>query len=247
LLLLVALLGSAMFLVYRLQGFYWPGNQKDYEPVQPIEFSHRQHAGKLQIACLYCHHGAESSRYAGIPAASLCMNCHRQVTASRDVVLKEYQEAQRATRTMTQESAVLAWAGPRLSVADATWAVWLASNPIILTGRPVQQKVSDELKKLYDALGLDENLQPAPGKQATPIAWVRIHKLPSYTYFDHRSHLAAGVDCRHCHGEVETMDRVRQVHTLSMGWCVDCHRDPARHGIARKKAEQSTDCSVCHY
>jgi hypothetical protein len=199
-----------MLLVSRLQGFYWPGNQQDYEPVQPIEFSHRLHAGKLEISCLYCHFGAEQSRYAGIPPASLCMNCHGLVTASRDSVLQEYREAQQQRR-------------------------------------PARPVLSAELHKLYDALALDDNLQPDPSRQPTPIAWVRIHKLPAFTWFDHRSHVAAGVDCRDCHGKVETMDRVRQVANLSMGGCVNCHRDTARNGVAGKKVQPSTDCSACHH
>jgi hypothetical protein len=210
LVLLVCLVGSVMFLVARLQGFYWPGNQQDYEPVQPIEFSHRLHAGKLEIACQYCHFGAGRSRHAGIPPASLCMNCHGLVTASRDRVLEEYREAQKERR-------------------------------------PARPIVTPELQKLYDALGLDDKLQPDPTKQPTPIEWVRIHKLPSFTFFDHRSHIAAGVDCQTCHGKVETMDRVRQFANLSMGWCVRCHRDPAQKGVANKEVHPSTDCSACHY
>jgi hypothetical protein len=199
-----------MFLVRRLEGFYWPGNQQDYEPVQPIEFSHRQHAGKLEIACQYCHFGAATSRHAGIPPASLCMNCHGLVTASRDRVLEEYRQAQKERR-------------------------------------PARPIITPELQELYDALGLDDKLQPDPARSPAPIEWVRIHKLPAFTYFDHRSHTAAGVGCQHCHGKVETMDRVRQVADLSMGWCVKCHRETAQKGVADKKVHPSTDCSACHY
>jgi hypothetical protein len=208
--LLVGFVGSAMFLVVRLQGFYWPGNEQDYEPVQPIDFSHRLHAGKLEISCVYCHFGADRSRHAGIPPASLCMNCHGLVTAPRDTVLKEDRQAQKERR-------------------------------------PARPIVSEGLQKLYDALGLDDKLQPDPAKHPTPITWVRIHKLPAFACFDHRPHLAAGVDCQHCHGKVQTMDRVRQVSNLSMGWCVNCHRETGKIGIAGKKVQPSTDCSACHY
>ena len=109
--LLVGFVGSAMFLVARLQAFYWPGNEQDYEPVQPIEFSHRLHAGKLEISCVYCHFGADRSRHAGIPPASLCMNCHGLVTAPRDTVLKEDREAQKERRP----------ARPALPRRRATW------------------------------------------------------------------------------------------------------------------------------
>lgn len=55
------------------------GSHKGYEPVQPIAFSHKVHVGDYKVECLYCHYAAERSRYAGVPAASLCMNCHSQV------------------------------------------------------------------------------------------------------------------------------------------------------------------------
>lgn len=60
-----------------------------------------------------------------------------------------------------------------------------------------------------------------------PLPWVRVHALPDYAYFDHRAHLRAGVGCSSCHGDVASMDTVLQVEPLSMGWCLDCHRDPA--------------------
>ncbi|MEK7865866.1 MAG: c-type cytochrome [Planctomycetota bacterium] len=55
------------------------GDQQGYEPVQPIAYSHETHAGKLGIACLYCHHGAEKGPVAGLPSVNICMNCHRIV------------------------------------------------------------------------------------------------------------------------------------------------------------------------
>jgi hypothetical protein len=67
----------------------WVGIQQGYEPVQPIAYSHRLHAGELGISCLFCHYGAATSRNAGIPPASLCMSCHKVVTAGKDVVLAE--------------------------------------------------------------------------------------------------------------------------------------------------------------
>jgi hypothetical protein len=106
-------------------------------------------------------------------------------------------------------------------------------------------KVSPELRKLFDALGLDDNLQP--GKKQQPIAWVKVHNLPDFACFDHRAHVHAGVACQKCHGPVETMDRVRQVEDLSMGWCVNCHRDVNRAGVHGKKVNASTDCAACHY
>jgi hypothetical protein len=96
--LLVALLLSSLLLVGKLRSYPLPGNQQGYEPEQPIAFSHRQHAGDLQISCLFCHFGAETSRHAGIPPASVCMTCHRFVTAAQAAVLPEILEARKAKR-----------------------------------------------------------------------------------------------------------------------------------------------------
>ena len=60
-----------------------------------------------------------------------------------------------------------------------------------------------------------------------PVEWVQIHKLPDHAYFDHSAHLAAGVGCVTCHGRIDQMDVVRAEAPLSMGWCLECHRDPA--------------------
>ena len=100
---------------------------------------------------------------------------------------------------------------------------------------------------MYDALGLDAKLQPDPARTPQPIAWTRIHNLPDFVYFDHRAHVGAGVACQTCHGPVETMERVRQTPDLSMGWCVNCHRDAARSGLNGRAVHPSTDCSTCHY
>ena len=60
-----------------------------------------------------------------------------------------------------------------------------------------------------------------------PIAWTRVHALPDFVYFDHSAHLRGGVGCATCHGRVDQMARIYQAEPLSMGWCLDCHRDPA--------------------
>ena len=220
LVLLIGLILSSVVLAGRLWTYPLPGNQQLYEPKQPIAFSHRQHAGDLQISCVYCHYGAEKSRHAGIPPASICMTCHRFVTAPQKELIPELLEARKYNRK---------------------------PKPII----------SDELKILYDSLGLDEKLERDPNKTPKPIRWVKVHNLPAYTCFDHRAHLRAGVKCQDCHGKVETMDRLRQVEDLSMGWCVNCHRNPQatgedgkKHQIAGadgKNLRVSTDCAVCHH
>ena len=80
-------------------------------------------------------------------------------------------------------------------------------------------------------LAEDERLQPVRESAATgkPIRWVRVHDLPDYAYFDHSAHVNRGVGCVSCRGRVDQMDRVVQRETLSMGWCLDCHRNPEQH------------------
>ena len=59
-----------------------------------------------------------------------------------------------------------------------------------------------------------------------PIEWIRVHRLPDYTYFSHQAHVTVGVSCVSCHGRVDQMEEVRQVEPLNMAWCLDCHRHP---------------------
>ncbi len=103
--------------------------------------------------------------------------------------------------------------------------------------RDPQRVVSPELAILYAALGLDSELAPLPGAVPRPIEWVRVHSLPDFVYFDHRPHVAADVTCESCHGLVQGMERMRQAEALSMGWCLECHRE---------SDGASTDCVTCH-
>lgn len=208
--LLVGLALGIFVLIAKPLDFHLPGNHQGYEPVQPIAFSHRLHAGELQINCIYCHFGSESSRHAGVPAASICMNCHKFVTAPLGMVQAE-------DKLATKEN------------------------------RSPQQVVSPELRKIYDALGLDANLKPDPTKEQKPIEWIKIHNLPDFAYFNHSAHVNAGVECQACHGNVETMEVVRQVETLAMGWCINCHRQANETGIHGKAVQASIDCTTCHY
>lgn len=114
-------------------------------------------------------------------------------------------------------------------------------------GRGLRRVVSPELQKLYDAIGLDEKMQPAPNKTPRPIEWVRAYKLPDFVYFDHRAHVRAQVACQQCHGPVESMERMREVPALTMGWCVNCHRGANQTGVAGNKVNASIDCSTCHH
>ena len=91
--------------------------------------------------------------------------------------------------------------------------------------------------------------------QRWPLRWTRIHTLPDFVYFSHSQHVrGGGLACQRCHGPVETMERVRQVAPLTMGWCLDCHRKeqvlPASQRTGRGPVHVATgglDCGKCHY
>jgi hypothetical protein len=68
------------------------GIQEGYSPAQPIAFSHKLHAGDNKVPCLYCHYGARSSRHAGIPSSSVCMNCHG-IMEKQTIEIERFQEA----------------------------------------------------------------------------------------------------------------------------------------------------------
>ena len=194
----------------------FPGDNQGYEPLQPLEFSHRLHAGEMGMECQYCHFGARRSRHAGVPPTSVCMNCHSTVRAGLDVVLAERELA----LTEDREPAV---------------------------------SLSPELSKLYASLALDSEGDPIPGLEPRPIEWVRVHNLPDFVYFDHRPHVASKIACETCHGPVQSMERMRQFAPLTMGWCIECHRDqPARLDTGLNLPEghleehATTDCVSCH-
>ena len=72
----------------------------------------------------------------------------------------------------------------------------------------------------------------------TPIQWVQVHVLPDFVYFNHQRHIQKGVSCDTCHGNVANMAQVEQVSSLSMGWCVNCHRQPQN--------QAPLNCNTCH-
>ncbi len=78
-------------------------------------------------------------------------------------------------------------------------------------------------------LSTDPKLELVRNSYATgePIPWVQIHKTPDYVYFNHSVHVNRGVSCVHCHGNINKMDEVQHAKPLSMGFCLDCHRNPA--------------------
>lgn len=124
-----------------------------------------------------------------------------------------------------------------------------------------------EIKKLYKAVGWDEENQSYTG-ETQPVEWVRIHNLPDFAYFNHSQHVSvAGIECQTCHGPVEEMEVMYQHAPLTMGWCINCHRETnvkvegneyyeAIHEELSKKygVEELTaammgglECGKCHY
>jgi hypothetical protein len=90
-----------------------------------------------------------------------------------------------------------------------------------------------------------------------PVTWSSVHRLPEHVRFHHGAHVAAGVDCTACHGDVAAMPRTVKVETMSMGWCLDCHRGTAgalrtaqaeapRFEHAGIEVSPLTRCSTCH-
>jgi|JI10StandDraft_1071094.scaffolds.fasta_scaffold66851_4 cytochrome c551/c552 len=175
---------------FTISGAIGLGRMKNYQPVQPIYYSHKVHAGVNQISCLYCHGSAQDSKHAGIPSVNVCMNCH--------MAIKEYK-----------------------------------GDPIVREdGTPVNGTA--EIQKLYAYAGWnpdtkqynpDNNKDGIPDG-AKPIEWVKIHNLPDHVYFNHSQHIKVGKQqCQTCHGNIQEMGEVFQFSELSMGWCINCHRE----------------------
>ncbi len=126
---------------------------------------------------------------------------------------------------------------------------------------------SKEIKKLYDAVGWDEDNQAYTG-DTKPVKWVRIHNLPDFVYFNHAQHVqVGGVECKTCHGPVEEMEVMYQYSSLTMGWCINCHRETnvklkdneyyskihdelsKKYGVEKLTVAQmgGLECGKCHY
>lgn len=157
------------------------GRMKNYQPEQPIYYSHKVHAGTNQISCLYCHGGAQDSKHANIPSVNVCMNCH--------MAIKEYK-------------------GDAIVQEDGK-----------------QVNGTAEIQKLYKYAGWNPDIKKYD-KPGAPIQWVRIHNLPDHVYFNHSQHVKVGKQvCQTCHGPIQEMPQVYQYAELSMGWCINCHRE----------------------
>ncbi len=213
------LVGSYFAFGYMMQ----VGVDQGYEPIQPIHFSHKIHAGENGIDCKYCHSSARTSKTSGIPSVSVCMNCHKNInefTGSADSTYVDYSK----------------------------------------------EFYTAEIQKIYEAVGWDPTTQTYTGEEK-PVKWVRIHNLPDFVYFNHSQHVSvAGLECQTCHGPVEEMEIMRQHSPLTMGWCVECHRETEvdvnneyykeiheelakKYGVEKLTIGQlgGLECAKCHY
>ncbi len=198
------------------------GVDQGYQPIQPIHYSHRIHAGENQIECKYCHSSARVSKHSGIPSLNVCMNCHKAI-------------AEVAPETATEEYS--------------------------------KEFYDKEIAKLYEATGWDPATRTYSGEEK-PVKWVRIHNLPDFAYFNHSQHVTvAGIECQKCHGPIEEMEIVYQNAPLTMGWCINCHRETnikiegneyyekiheelsKKYGVEELTAAQmgGLECGKCHY
>ncbi len=202
------------------------GRQQGYQPEQPIKFSHATHAGAQKIDCQYCHDGARRSKHSVIPAANTCMNCHKAVkvgsTYGTAELTKIYASVGYDPSTDTYIEDI-----ENKSTEDlkAIYSKWI-QNEYMKEEDAKVNKVDKVVDTQWDAI-VAALTDEAIGDESVygPINWVRIHNLPDHAYFNHAQHVSVGkVECQQCHGKVEEMELVGQVAPLSMGWCINCHR-----------------------
>ncbi|MDC1310793.1 c-type cytochrome, partial [Flavobacteriaceae bacterium] len=124
-----------------------------------------------------------------------------------------------------------------------------------------------EIQKLYKAVGWDDESQEYTG-ETQAVKWIRIHNLPDFSYFNHAQHVSVGgIECQTCHGPVEEMEIMYQYSPLTMGWCINCHRETnvkvkdnqyyekiheqlsKKYGVDKLTAAQmgGLECGKCHY
>lgn len=82
-------------------------------------------------------------------------------------------------------------------------------------------------------------------ENGTPLRWVPVAQVPDFVQYNHRPHLAAGLNCENCHGDVSQMNVYENPQVLNMGWCLSCHRERAADDP--ELLDKLTDCGTCHY
>ena len=202
------------------------GRQEGYAPDQPIKFSHATHAGVNKIDCQYCHDSARRSKHSSIPSTNTCMNCHAAIKNGSTY----------GTAELTKIYASIGYDPATNKYIENYDSKTEEEIKAIYT-----KWIGDEYKRVKEKADLDDEgvrlvtQQWADIKKSLtneqkkkiqgPIEWVRIHNLPDHVYFNHSQHVTVGkLECQTCHGKVEEMDVMKQMSPLSMGWCINCHR-----------------------
>jgi len=203
-----------------------------YQPEQPIKFSHATHAGLQKIDCQYCHDGARRSKHSVIPAANTCMNCHKAVKVGSTYGTAELTKIYASTGfDPNTDKYIPNYEEMEQEDIAKIYKKWIVNSFV----------QNDDNKAKYSALKISDAAVKAADKQwdgivssltndvktkvQGPIEWIRIHNMPDHVYFNHAQHVTVGkVECQNCHGKVEEMEVVGQYSPLSMGWCINCHR-----------------------
>ncbi len=201
--------------------------QQNYQPEQPIAFSHETHAGLHQIDCQYCHDGARRSKHSVIPATNTCMNCHQAIKIGSKHGTAEITKIFAASGfnpNTGQDKYIENYDSLSEDEIKAIYTTWIANNYVMENGK-LDRKGERIIEDQWEGIKSSLTSETKPRIQG-PIEWVRIHNLPDHAYFNHSQHVTVGeVECQTCHGPVEEMEVVEQYSPLSMGWCINCHRE----------------------
>jgi cytochrome c2 len=201
------------------------GRQIGYAPEQPIKFSHKTHAGDQQIDCKFCHDGARRSKHSVIPSGNTCMLCHKAVMTGSQYGTAELTKIFASVGfDPTANAYIENYDEMSKEDIEKIFKKWIKDQELGFgsSDAKAENEAKKQWKGIVEALTSPEN---GDNKIQGPIEWVKIHNLPDHVYYNHAQHVTVGeLECQTCHGPVEEMDVVRQQAPLSMGWCINCHR-----------------------
>jgi len=199
------------------------GRQQGYQPEQPIKFNHAVHAGQYEIDCQYCHDGARRSKHSVIPATNTCMNCHRAIKVGSQYGTAELTKIYASIGYDPSSDTYFSADSVSTEEMEEIYKKWIADNYVQETGG-LDDEGERIINEQWDGIVASLTSEDDPDIMG-PIEWVRIHNLPDHVYFNHAQHVSVGqVECQTCHGQIQEMEVVAQHSPLSMGWCINCHR-----------------------
>ncbi|MBK8501768.1 MAG: c-type cytochrome [Saprospiraceae bacterium] len=225
------IVGIVIFSLIVLGGYFTVNNaiglnrMQEYQPDQPIKFSHTTHAGLNKIDCQYCHDGARRSKHSIIPATNTCMNCHKAIKVGSKFGTAELTKIY-ASIGYDPTKDVYIENYDQLGEDDLkkVYTAWIANQYVLDNGK-LDRKGERLMEDQWEGIKSSLTSETKPQIQG-PIEWIRIHNLPDHVYFNHAQHVTVGkLACQQCHGKVEEMEVVKQYAPLSMGWCINCHRE----------------------